>query len=126
MVQSALPMHSHMACIWPCIALDVFQIHLVQAQHTHTISCTCCTADAPGMKGDDIHVELHDNVLRVSGEKSSQHQEENKGNKVWRQERSFQKFQRSFQLPEDAKADGIAARMENGVLTVDVSGGSGF
>jgi len=67
-------------------------------------------------------VELHDNVLRVSGEKSSQHKEENKGNKVWRQERSFQKFQRSFQLPEDAKADGISAKMEHGVLTVDVSG----
>ncbi|KAF5843083.1 HSP20-like chaperone, partial [Dunaliella salina] len=58
-------------------------------------------ADAPGMSGDDIQVELHDGTLKVSGEKSRQHEEGKQGHKVWRQERSFQKFQRAFSLPED-------------------------
>ncbi len=37
-----------------------------------------------------------------------------------RQERTFSKFTRSFVLPDDARADTIAARMEHGVLTVDM------
>eukprot|EP00983_Pelagomonas_calceolata_P135296 1162143-Pelagomonas_calceolata.AAC.1 len=76
-------------------------------------------SDAPGMTGDDIHVELQDGVLKVSGEKSRQHEEGKQGDKVWRQERSFQKFQRCFSLPEDANPDAISAKLEHGVLTVE-------
>lgn len=76
------------------------------------------------MTGDDVKVELHDNVLVVSGEKSikKEHVSKNKDGevKVWRQERKKRKFSRSFQLPENAKADGITAKMEHGVLTVEV------
>ncbi|KAF5838578.1 HSP20-like chaperone [Dunaliella salina] len=77
-------------------------------------------ADAPGMSGDDIQVELQDGTLKVSGEKSRQHEEGKQGHKVWRQERSFQKFQRCFSLPEDANPDAINAKLEHGVLTVEV------
>mmetsp|Transcript_2486 Transcript_2486/g.6375 ORF Transcript_2486/g.6375 Transcript_2486/m.6375 type:complete len:155 (-) Transcript_2486:317-781(-) len=78
-------------------------------------------ADAPGMTGDDIQVELQNGTLKVSGEKSRQHEEGKQGHKVWRQERSFQKFQRFFSLPEDANPDAISAKLEHGVLTVEVS-----
>jgi len=77
-------------------------------------------ADAPGMTSDDIHVELHEGMLKVSGEKSRQHEEGKPGHKVWRQERSFQKFQRCFTLPEDANPETINAKLEHGVLTVEV------
>ncbi|KAF5842953.1 HSP20-like chaperone [Dunaliella salina] len=77
-------------------------------------------ADAPGMTSDDIHVELQDGVLKVSGEKSMHHEERQKNDKVWRQERSFRKFQRCFSLPEDAQPDSISASLEHGVLTVEI------
>lgn len=82
-------------------------------------------ADAPGMTNEDIKVELHDNVLVVSGEKSRQEAHTSKSGKggevkVWRQERTWRKFSRTFQLPEDAQAEGITAQLEHGVLTVEV------
>jgi len=98
-----------------------YEIHwlaLLTADWLHALVC----ADAPGMTSDDIHVELHEGTLKVSGEKSRQHEEGKPGHKVWRQERSFQKFQRCFALPEDANPETINARLEHGVLTVEVSG----
>ena len=77
-------------------------------------------ADAPGMTAEDINVELHENTLVVSGEKAKQSEQRGKGDKVWRQERSFQKFSRSFTLPDNAQPDGIKARLEHGVLAVEV------
>lgn len=85
------------------------------------------SADAPGFTGDDIKVELHEgNVLVVTGEKQQKEEQAKKDkhsgeNKVWRQERAYSSFSRAFTLPEDAKGDGITARMEHGVLTVVVS-----
>jgi hypothetical protein len=78
-------------------------------------------ADAPGMAGDDINVELQGNTLKVSGQKSQQREEGGQGHKVWRQERSFSQFSRSFELPENAQPEGISANLDHGVLTVEVS-----
>lgn len=73
------------------------------------------------MAADDIHVELHEGRLVVSGEKKIVKEEGKKGvDKVWVQERRACKFSRAFTLPEDAQSEGIAARLEHGVLTVDI------
>jgi len=75
------------------------------------------TADVPGLKKEEVEVEVEDgNVLQISGERSKEQEEKNDR---WHQ-RSSGRFLRRFRLPENAKAEQIKASMENGVLTVTV------
>ncbi|MBF0595328.1 MAG: Hsp20/alpha crystallin family protein [Candidatus Omnitrophica bacterium] len=76
------------------------------------------TFDMPGMDKSKINVEVKDGVLQVSGERSSESQ--SRGDKMYRQQRSFGYFSRSIMLPKDAKPEGVQAKYENGVLTVTV------
>jgi HSP20 family protein len=76
-------------------------------------------ADLPGVKKEEVKVEVEDdNVLVISGERSKE--KEDKNDKWHRLERSSGKFRRRFRLPENAKTDHVKAGMENGVLTVTV------
>ncbi|KAL3650214.1 hypothetical protein CASFOL_006617 [Castilleja foliolosa] len=75
--------------------------------------------DVPGMKKDEVKVEVEDgSILQISGGRSKELEEKND---TWhRVERSSGKFLRRFRLPENAKLDNVKAAMENGVLTVTV------
>ena len=68
----------------------------------------------PGMTRDDIKVEVLDGVLTISAEKEDKKEEKTK--KYTRREFSYNKFSRSFTLPEHVNADSIKANYENGVL----------
>ncbi|KAI5670569.1 hypothetical protein M9H77_10933 [Catharanthus roseus] len=76
-------------------------------------------ADLPGLKKEEVKVEVEEGrILQISGERSREKEEKNE---TWhRMERSSGRFLRRFRLPEDAKMDQIKASMENGVLTVTV------
>lgn len=76
-------------------------------------------ADLPGLKKEEVKVDVEDGrVLQISGERSKEQEEKNE--KWHRVERSSGKFLRRFRLPQNAKMDEVKASMENGVLTVTV------
>ncbi len=75
-------------------------------------------ADLPGLSEEDVSIEVHDNTLRVSGERRSEHERRERG---WhRVERSFGRFSRSLTLPEGVDAEVISATFDKGVLEVRV------
>ncbi|KAJ4882983.1 17.6 kDa class II heat shock protein [Raphanus sativus] len=76
--------------------------------------------DMPGIKGDEIKVQVEsDNVLVVSGERKRENKE-SEGVKYVRMERRMGKFMRKFQLPENADLEKISAACNDGVLKVTV------
>ncbi|RVW60757.1 17.3 kDa class I heat shock protein [Vitis vinifera] len=84
-----------------------------------TLSNIPSTADLPGLKKEEVKVEVKEGrVLQISRERSKEQEEKN--DKWHRVERSSGKFLCRFRLPEDAKTDEVKASMENGVLTVTI------
>ena len=74
--------------------------------------------DLPGVKKEDIKIDLKDNMLIISGERSFK--DEVKEEDYYRVETSFGKFSRSFNLPDNIDSENIDASAENGVLEVVV------
>ncbi|GLU02367.1 hypothetical protein SLE2022_196210 [Rubroshorea leprosula] len=76
-------------------------------------------ADLPGLKKEEVKLEVEEGrILQISGGTSKEQEE--KSEKWHCVERSSGKFLRRFRLPENAKMDQVKASMENGVLTVTV------
>jgi HSP20 family protein len=76
--------------------------------------------ELPGVRLEDIQVDLENNVLTVSGEKKEERREGDERD-VWHlSERRYGRFSRSFVLPRDVEADKIEARYENGVLYLTI------
>jgi HSP20 family protein len=74
--------------------------------------------DLPGVSEDDINVELDHNVLTISGERKSEHQDRKPG--YHRVERSSGSFRRSVRVPEGVDGEAITATFDRGVLEVSV------
>lgn len=72
------------------------------------------SVDLPGMKHEDIKIELTDDLLTVSGQRKREIAKENQ--KWQRFEKSYGYFKRSFVLPNAIDADKIETNYENGVL----------
>jgi HSP20 family protein len=75
-------------------------------------------ADLPGLKKDDIKIEIHDNVLTLKGEKKLQEEKKDKNYRL--AERYYGEFVRTFTLPENVNRDGIEAEFKDGVLTLTI------
>ena len=72
--------------------------------------------DLPGLKRDDIHIELNDgNTLIIRGERKFEEQEKAKYHRV---ERFYGSFTRTYVLPATVQSDKIAATFKDGVLEV--------
>ncbi len=71
-------------------------------------------ADLPGMKKEDIQIDLKNSTLTLKGEKKFE-EKVSKDNYV-RTERAYGTFVRSFTLPHNVDAEKIRASYKDGVL----------
>ena len=85
------------------------QIEMVERNGKLVVS-----ADLPGLKKDDVKVELNDNVLTIEGERKDERRDEKGG---W-SERRYGHFIRSIALPEGINAENANATFNNGVLEI--------
>lgn len=74
--------------------------------------------DLPGMKKEDVKVEVTDGHLAISGERKSEAEE--KKEHSYRCEREYGSFYRAIPLPEGVKLENVNATFSDGVLEVSV------
>ncbi|MDB4972763.1 MAG: hsp [Myxococcaceae bacterium] len=75
------------------------------------------SAELPGVKREDIEIQLDGNVLTLRGERKLEQREE-QGRRFHRVERSYGTFARQFHLPTNIDSTQIEAQLTDGVLTV--------
>jgi len=73
-------------------------------------------ADLPGLKKDDISIDVTDNDITISGERRQEQETEREG--LYRSERSYGSFCRTIPLPEGTMTDQAKATFKDGVLEV--------
>lgn len=76
------------------------------------------TVAVPGMKKEDLKIDVDGDVLTISSEKEEN--KEQKEEKYTRKEYSYTSFSRSFSLPDDVSKDKIDATYKDGVLNVSM------
>ncbi|MHB1277599.1 MAG: Hsp20/alpha crystallin family protein [Bacteroidia bacterium] len=70
----------------------------------------------PGMRKEDVTLEIKQDVLNIEGER--QFKNEEKGKTYHRIETNYGKFKRSFTLPDPVNREGVDASFEQGVLKI--------
>ena len=76
---------------------------------------------APGMTKDDFKVNVDENNnLTICMEKKEEKKEEKKDKKYLRREFSYSKFQQTILLPENVEKDKISAKVEHGILSIEI------
>ncbi len=73
-------------------------------------------ADVPGMKKEEVHIEVADNVVTLKGERWGQREENKKDYHL--AERQVGSFRRSVAIPGGFEAGKVSAKFEHGVLTI--------
>jgi HSP20 family protein len=92
--------------VWSVPAVDMYQ----------TDDDLVVKAALPGIKIDEVQINITGDVLTLKGEMK---QEEEKQEKAWHiREQRFGSFERSIALPTNVVADKAKAEFENGILTI--------
>ncbi|KAL2939480.1 22.7 kDa class IV heat shock protein [Bienertia sinuspersici] len=102
--------------------IDQSSFLLARADWKETQNAHIIKLDIPGMRKNDVKIEVdeqHGRVLKVSGERKEE-DEEKEGDKWHRVERTSGRFSRQFRLPLNADLEHIKAKLENGVLKIVV------
>jgi len=76
-------------------------------------------AELPGVKGDELDIQVTANNLAISGERKIAAEEE--GARYHRKEREAGTFSRMIGLPGEVDTDKVEAKLENGILTIVIS-----
>jgi HSP20 family protein len=75
-------------------------------------------ADLPGLKPEDVKVEVTDDALVIQGERKFEHEDKKEG--MYRSERRYGQFYREIPLPEGTNPEQAKAEFKDGVLEVDL------
>jgi HSP20 family protein len=102
--------------MWPKTELAEFETALPYVDIYEDGNELVMKADLPGMKKEDVDINITDNVLTVSGETKKEEKVE-KGN-YFRYERTHGSFFRRFELPYGIDTEKIKAHLEDGVLEI--------
>jgi HSP20 family protein len=86
-------------------------VDVVEAADSYRVVC-----DLPGMDMEDIEILIASNVLTLKGEKKAAPKQER--DRLYREETSVGRFQRTLQLPLAVDAGSASAVLKNGVLTI--------
>jgi HSP20 family protein len=73
-------------------------------------------ADLPGLKREDVTVDISDNEVCIQGERKHEREEDREG--YYRSERGYGSFSRTIPLPEGALAERARATFKDGVLEI--------
>ncbi|MBC7085238.1 MAG: Hsp20/alpha crystallin family protein [Methanomethylovorans sp.] len=76
------------------------------------------TADLPGVDKQNVNIDVQDNLLSISAKSGTETEKEEGG--YMHRERTYKMFSRTLTLPEAVTSDGAKAKLENGVLTVEL------
>ena len=76
------------------------------------------TAELPGVKSEDLHVDIEKNTLTLRGERKLERDEERDGYR--RVERVYGSFVRSFSLPDTVDTEAIDAKLSDGLLHLTI------
>jgi HSP20 family protein len=75
--------------------------------------------ELPGIKPDDVSIDVENGVLTISGERKTERKEGDEG-RYHLVERTYGSFSRSFTLPQGVSEDQISADFENGMLRIHI------
>ena len=76
------------------------------------------SVELPGLKEEDIDINLDGDILHIKGEKKLEETKEERN--YYYSERSYGSFERSIKLPENAKVEDISAVFNHGVLSISI------
>jgi len=110
---SALTSH-----IWPDLRLGEFETVAPYVDIFEEGNELVLKADVPGLEKKDIHIQVSDNFLTVSGERKKEEKVEKEN--YYGYERFHGSFFRRFELPYDVDAEKIKAHLDRGVLEVRI------
>lgn len=74
--------------------------------------------ELPGLNKEDIKINLEENKVEVKAETKAENKKENKKKGLFRLERNYAGFYRSFNLPNKIDPDKAVAEYKNGVLKI--------
>ena len=100
----------------PWSAMGAGGLEFPQLDVTECDDDVCVRAELPGVRPEDVNIEVTGNTLRLSGEKAEEREEKRGGTRY--SERRFGSFSRIVQLPTQVDPDHVDATFKDGVLSV--------
>ena len=76
------------------------------------------TTDVPGVDKKDVEIDIRDDILEISAKCGEEHETEEEGYVL--RERTFNRFSRAVRLPATVTEEGAKAKLEDGVLTIEL------